>query len=129
MDDQDIELVKAAYVAFAGGDIDGAVAGLAEDVVWIEPDEFPNGGRHDGREAVRDYLQKSRAMWSELQSTVDVRRVGERLVAIHSVRGTLADGTPHENSVGDVYELTDGVVAAMTAYATPEQAVAAAADN
>jgi len=126
--DEDIELVKKAYAAFASGDIDAAVAAIADDVVWIEPDEFPNGGRHDGREAVRDYLQKSRAMWTELHSTVDVRRVGGRLVAIHSVSGTLADGTPRENSVGDVYVVRDGVVVAMTAYATPEEALASAGE-
>ena len=126
MDDPEIELIKNAYAAFAGGDIDGAVAGLSEDVVWIEPDEFPNGGRHDGRDAVRDYLQKSRAMWTDLQSTVDVRRIGDRVVAIHSVSGTMADGTHHENSVGDVYVVRGGVVTAMTAYMTPSEALAAA---
>ena len=126
MDDPEIELIKNAYAAFAGGDIDGAVAGLSADVVWIEPDEFPNGGRHDGRDAVRDYLQKSRAMWTDLQATVDVRRIGHRVVAIHSVSGTMADGTHHENSVGDVYVVRDGVVTAMTAYMTPAEALAAA---
>jgi|SRR5947209_13735203 len=123
--DDDIQLVKDAYAAFARGDIDAAVAGLAEDVVWVEPDEFPNGGRHDGRAAVHEYLRRSRAMWRQLSSTVDVRRVGDRIVAIHSVSGVLADGTPHENAVGDVFVLRAGVVTAMTAYATPEQALAA----
>lgn len=121
--DADIEVVRAAYAAFARGDIDAAVAGLAEDVVWVEPDEFPDGGRHDGRAAVHSYLSKSRAMWTELQSSVDVRRHGDDVVAIHSVRGRIADGTEHTNTVADVFTFRDGVVVAMTAYANPADAL------
>ena len=56
------DMVRAAYAAFAAGDLDAAVADLADDVIWVEPLEFPNGGTHLGREAVRDYLAKSRSM-------------------------------------------------------------------
>ncbi len=41
-------MVLNAYAAYASGDIDGAIAGLHPDVEWIEPDEFPSGGRRQG---------------------------------------------------------------------------------
>jgi ketosteroid isomerase-like protein len=58
-DDIDVAMVLAAHAAFAKGDIDAAVANLHPDVEWIEPDEFPNGGRHVGPAAVANYLRQS----------------------------------------------------------------------
>jgi hypothetical protein len=88
-EDADVDAVRAAYAAFARGDIDAAVADLAVDVEWIEPEEFPDDGRHVGREAVRGYLQGSRAVWSETRSTATVFRRGERVIAHHQVAETL----------------------------------------
>lgn len=47
--DPDIALILAAYAAFAAGDIKRAVASLHPQVEWIEPDEFPDGGRRSGQ--------------------------------------------------------------------------------
>lgn len=119
-------IVRAAYAAFAAGDIDAAVANLADDVVWVEPLQFPNGGRHLGRDAVHDYLQRSRAMWAQLTSSVVIHQIGDRLVAIHSVHGRLADGSEHSNTVGDVFTFDAGQVVEMTAYVDAQEALAAA---
>ena len=117
--DSDVELVMAAYGAFARGDIDAAVRDLAPDVVWIEPDEFPNGGRHMGSEAVADYLRASRAMWADLHSEADATRVGDRIVVVHRVHGQLMDGTTHENAVTDVFKVENGLVTEMIAHVDP----------
>jgi len=118
--DPDVELVLSAYAAFARGDISAAVSGLAPDVVWTEPEEFPNGGRHVGKEAVASYLRASRAMWAELESRPTARRRGAHIVVTHRVSGRLLDGTEHENAVADVFTVVDGQVVEMTAYADPE---------
>ena len=102
MDDPDVALVLAAYENFARGDIDAAVSNLAPDVVWTEPEEFPNGGRHVGRDAVHAYLSASREMWQELESRASARRHGGQIVVTHHVRGTMADGSEHENTVANV---------------------------
>lgn len=117
--DREVEVVLAAYRAFAAGDLDAAVADLHAAVEWIEPDEFPNGGRHVGRAAVRAYLQQSRDSWTELHSTPSVRRVGERIVAEHHVEGVLADGTRQAMTVADVFTFDGGRVSHMRAYADP----------
>jgi ketosteroid isomerase-like protein len=117
--DPDIEVVLAAYAAFAEGDIDGAVAHLAPDVVWIEPDEFPNGGQRVGPQSVADYLRASREMWSELRSEPHAERRGERIVVIHRVSGRLATGEVYDNTVADVFTVVDGKVTRMIAYADP----------
>jgi ketosteroid isomerase-like protein len=118
--DADVELVLAAYSAFARGDIAAATAHLAPDVIWIEPDEFPNGGRHVGPEAVAAYLRASRKMWAALESRPEARRQGRRIVVRHHVSGRMIDGTPHENTVADVFTIRDGRVVEMVAYADPD---------
>lgn len=125
MADTDEDKVCAAYAAFAAGNIDTAVADLDDDVVWTEPDSFPNGGRRRGRAAVADYLRASRAMWRELSSTPTVYRRADRIVALHEVRGTLLDGTAHTNVVADVFTFRAGRVVDMTAYADPAELPAA----
>jgi ketosteroid isomerase-like protein len=122
--DPDVELVLRAYDAFARGDIDGAVADLHPDVEWTEPDEFPNGGRRHGPDAVADYLRASRAGWSELVSEPTAHRRGDKIVVVHRVSGRLADGTANDVTVADVYTIENGKVVKMTAYADPAEALA-----
>jgi ketosteroid isomerase-like protein len=118
--DPDIEVVRAAYAAFARGDIDAAVRDLADDVEWIEPEEFPDGGVHRGRDAVHGYLSRSRAMWQHLDSVATVFRSGARIVAHHHVHGTLADGSAREATMADVFTFAAGRVVHMQAYANPD---------
>jgi ketosteroid isomerase-like protein len=119
MDDPDLELVLATYRAYGRGDIDAAVADLAPDVVWIEPDEFPNGGRHDGPAAVARYLAAARAGWRTLDSRPTATRRGGQIVVEHHVEGVLLDGTPQQATVADVFTVLDGKVTHMQAYADP----------
>ncbi len=86
--DPDVALVIRSYEAFARGDIGAAVAPLHPQVEWVEPDEFPNGGRRQGPEAVAEYLHASRAMWAKLRSEPTVYRHGDDLVVFHHVSGT-----------------------------------------
>src|SRR3954462_11071335 len=114
--DADVELVLAAYSAFARGDIAAATSHLAPDVVWIEPEGVPNGGRHVGPEAVAAYLRASREMWAELESRPEAHREGRRISVRHHVSGPMMDGTRHENTVADVFTIQDGRVVEMVAY-------------
>jgi ketosteroid isomerase-like protein len=113
--DSEVAAVLAAYADFERGDIDAAVADLAPDVQWTEPEEFPNGGTYRGPVAVAEYLWASRAMWREIRSRPTVSRRGARIVAIHQVDGTLVDGTPHAATVADVYIFHNGRVVTMHA--------------
>lgn len=122
--DTDVATVLRAYEAFARGDIDAAVADLDSQVDWIEPDEFPNGGRRLGPIAVAEYLSASREMWSTLQSVPIVYRRNGDLIVVHHVEGRLIDGTLHEATVADVFTVENGVIVRMQAFANPEDAFA-----
>jgi ketosteroid isomerase-like protein len=105
------------------GDIDEAVSFLHPEAEWIEPEEFPDGGRRIGPAAVADYLRRSRSRWDVLRSEPDAYRHGDHIVVFHHVHGRLADGTSHPDTVADVYTLRDGKVVRMQAYADPAQAL------
>lgn len=122
--DPDLAIVLRAYEAFARGDIDQAVAAMHTDVEWIEPDEFPNGGRYRGRAAVADYLSASRAMWTELASEPTAHRRGDKIVIVHRLRGRLVDGTTQDVTVADVFTVENSQVVRMTAFADPTEALA-----
>jgi len=121
--DADVALVLASYAAFARGDIDAAVAPLHPDIEWSEPEEFPNGGRRQGTEAVAAYLRSSYALWSELVSEPTPYRRGDDIMIVHHVHGRLADGTAHDVTVADVFTLRDGRVVRMHAYSNPADAM------
>jgi ketosteroid isomerase-like protein len=74
--------------------------------------------------AVAGYLERSRASWSELMSRPTAERVGDKIVVVHHVLGLLADGTPHEAAVADVFTVSNGRVVHMQAYADPAEALA-----
>jgi ketosteroid isomerase-like protein len=119
--DPDVRMVLDSYAAYARGDIDAAVAALHPDVEWVEPDEFPNGGAHRGPAQVAEYLRASYAMWRELVSEPTVSRRGADIVVVHHFHGVLADGTPHEATVADVFTVAGGQVVWMRAYADPAE--------
>jgi ketosteroid isomerase-like protein len=123
--DPEIAEVLAAYAAFARGDIDRAVARLHPHVEWIEPAEFPYGGRRVGPAAVADYLRRSRSTWAEVVSEPTAHRRGDDIVVVHHLHGNLADGTVRDATVADVFTFSDGLVVRMQAYADPAEAFAA----
>jgi uncharacterized protein (TIGR02246 family) len=125
-DDPEVEVVLAAYAAFARGDIAAAVRDLDPEVEWIEPITFPNGGRRVGPAAVAEYLGASRAGWKHLASEPTARRVGPEIVVVHRLHGILLDGTPHDAEVADVFRFREGRIGRMRAYEAPEEAFAAA---
>jgi ketosteroid isomerase-like protein len=116
-------MVLDAYAAYGRGDIDGAISGLHPDVEWIEPDEFPHGGRRQGPAAVAEYLRSARKMWAELVSEASAVRRGDDIVIIHHVSGRLIDGSSHEATVADVFTVRDGKAVRMKAYADPAEAL------
>jgi ketosteroid isomerase-like protein len=122
--DPDVALVLDAYRAYARGDIDQAVIALHPEVEWIEPEEFPNGGRRQGPAAVADYLRSSRAMWTELVSEATPHRRGDDIVIVHHVFGRMVDRSHRDVTVADVFTVRQGQVVRMQAYADPPEPLA-----
>jgi hypothetical protein len=105
--------VRALYAAFNHRDVDTALAGMTSDVDW------PNGwegGRVEGREAVRDYWQRQ---WAQLDSHVDPIAVTERddgqvEVRVHQVGRDMAGTVLFDEEVLHVYAYRGDLVERMT---------------
>jgi ketosteroid isomerase-like protein len=118
----DAELVLASYDAYARGDIEQAVVPLDRDVDWVEPETFPNGGRHRGRDAVARYLRQSRERWAELTVEPVAHQRGQDVLVVVRHHGTMVDGSGADVTVADVFTLRDGRVVRMRAFADPAEA-------
>jgi uncharacterized protein (TIGR02246 family) len=126
MSDPEIEVVLAAYAAYARGDIATATEALDAEVDWMEPIDIPGGGRRVGPAAVAEYLEASRSGWKHLTSEPTAHRIGPEILVVHRVHGILHDGTPHEAEAADVFRFREGRIGRMRAYSAPEEAFAAA---
>jgi uncharacterized protein len=50
--EQNVEAAKRGYAAFSAGDVDGAMAEIADDVEWITPGNSAVSGTRQGKEEV-----------------------------------------------------------------------------
>lgn len=48
-----VETARRSYEAFAGGDLDGALAMMDDDIEWQQAQGLPHGGLYRGLKAVR----------------------------------------------------------------------------
>jgi ketosteroid isomerase-like protein len=56
--DQNLELAKSGYEAFQRGDLEGALAPLADDIEWVVPGRSSVSGTYRGKQEVADYWAK-----------------------------------------------------------------------
>lgn len=67
------DIVKASYEAMLGrGDLEGFLSFFADDGVLLEADSLPYGGRHVGRDAIRQALLTVVDIFSEFSFKPDV---------------------------------------------------------
>jgi len=106
-----MEHLERVYAAFNARDLETALSLMHEDVDW------PNGwegGRLQGREAVRDYWTRQ---WQAIDSSVEPTAFtpsGDRVaVTVHQIVKDLDGNVMSEGTVSHVYTLRDGLVARM----------------
>jgi ketosteroid isomerase-like protein len=66
-----VETILAGYAAFNGGDLDAALEGFPDDVVWEVPEMLPDQGPFVGREGVRRFWELWRETFSEFRVELD----------------------------------------------------------
>jgi ketosteroid isomerase-like protein len=123
------ELVRAVYDAYARRDVEAVFAGLSAEVVLLQSDALPWGGRYDGLAGARRFL---RLLAEHVDSQVEVQQVvpaGDRVVVVGRTRGTVrATGTPFDVPAVHVWSVRHGEVARVETYVdTPAMLAALAA--
>jgi ketosteroid isomerase-like protein len=109
--DTDEQLLRQAYAAFNGRDIEGAVALMREDVDWPNGME---GGRVQGHDGVRAYWTRQFAMIdSHVEPEGFVHAGGRIEVRVHQVVRDLDGTVLTDGYVQHAYTVRDGLVARM----------------
>jgi ketosteroid isomerase-like protein len=113
----EVELLRRIYDLFNARDIDGVLAGLADDVVWANG---MDGGHVEGHEALRAYWTRQWSVVSPHVEAVSFHRAADGAI-IAQVRQSVRDlnGKPlqtqthglTDQTVGHVFRFRDGKVA------------------
>jgi uncharacterized protein len=88
------EALRETYAALNRNDIPAAVNAFDPQIVYTEPDHYPEGGTHHGLAAVTALLSRARATWAEGGCEPERFIVaGDKIVVFVHVRVRLKDHT------------------------------------
>ena len=112
-----LDVVRAAYLAFERGDLTGVFAVLDPDVEVYQSSEVPWGGRYRGQVQVQEFFMKLAAA---VDSNVDMERfldAGDQVVQIGRTRGRArATGKTFDVLEVHVWTVRHGKVVRFEAY-------------
>jgi ketosteroid isomerase-like protein len=130
MSQENVEVVKVAYEAYARGGLDRYMEHFTDDVDHRAVEgEIDDSGPIHGKDALRAYLQDWIDTFDgfsfELVELIDAG--GDTVVAIERFGGRAKlSGVETDQLLGNVYTIRDGKIARGREYATREQALEAA---
>jgi ketosteroid isomerase-like protein len=106
--------IRDSYAAFVAGDLDGAVAGIAEDVTLINPPDAVETGTLHGREALRAALQRLHDDFEyDSLEVLEMAQGPHGVVVVSRLEGRgRGSGAPMKVTLTHVFELSGGRVAA-----------------
>jgi ketosteroid isomerase-like protein len=109
--EQEVEVVRAIYAAFALRDVEAAIAYVGEGCEFHVPGTAKLTGRTDpycGPEGVREYFADAERVWTELTLYADDIRAAAGGVAVFGhVEGDV-NGTPVRRRVLWLWQVRDG---------------------
>ncbi|MFL5826644.1 MAG: nuclear transport factor 2 family protein [Thermoleophilaceae bacterium] len=108
----DEQLLRDVYAAFNARDLDWMLDQMTDDVDWPNAWE---GGRLNGREAVREYWTRQ---WAEIDPLVEPTAItsladGRLEVEVAQTVRSLDGSVIGENTVLHTYTIRDGLIAGM----------------
>jgi uncharacterized protein len=128
MSQQNIDVVRAGFEAFARGDIEAVLRLCDEDIVVNEPAEMlDTPPRHRGHSGVLETFAAWPEQWDdyriEILRTVDIE---DRVVAtLHQTGRGKSTGIPVELQTAMVFTVRDGKIAEWSIFLHEEQALEA----
>ena len=123
----DREVVESSYAALNDGDIDAALAALAEDAEWHESGALPDAGVYVGREAIRAFLTEFLASWESFEQAIAETRETDDKVAvfIHLTAVGRESSVEVDARYAHVWTMREGQGVRVDAYYERENALAA----
>ena len=129
MSQEDVEVVRQAYVAFAEKGAEGVIPFFTEDVVIYSIPEWPDDPEYHGHDGVRKLIRQWTENFDAFGFDVsELRDGGDTVIALYELLGqTKGSATPMRMQIGAVSELRDGQVAQQRLFSSWEDALEAAA--
>jgi uncharacterized protein len=116
MADDNVELVRDAYGAFARGDIPAVMSAFAQDIEWNVPAVLPHGARGQGHEEVGRFFENLGATWEGFTLELDdLVGSGDRVFAVGRAQGSL-EGKQAGYRFVHVWTVGDGTGARFDEY-------------
>jgi ketosteroid isomerase-like protein len=129
MSQQNVEIVRRLWQAFADGGLDALIEYFDREINWRAMEGAPDDvGEMNGRDAVRRYLQDWLDTFEDITSVpVELLDCGDDHVVatIHVTGRARLSGIETELRYAVVYTLRDGKIVRGREYADRQQAVAA----
>lgn len=127
MSQENVDLVRAIYGAFAAGDIDGVVSRLDPEIVWNEAENFPyaDSNPYRGPEAIlTGVFARLGTDWEGFAALPEeYLDAGEAVVVLGRYRGTCrATGRAMDAQLAHVWRIAEGRAAAFQQYTDTLQA-------
>ncbi len=127
MSQENVDLIRAIYAAFAAGDVPGVLSRMSPDIVWNEAENFPyaDGNPYVGPQAVlQGVFARIGAEWDGFEAAPDeLLDAGDAVVALGRYRGTFkATGKRLDAQLAHVWRVADGKAAAFQQYTDTLQA-------
>ena len=130
MSQENVEVVKVAYEAFARGGLDRYMEHFTDDVVYRAVEGAPDEpGPIHGKDAVRAWLQDWIDMFDgfRMEPVELIDAGGDTVVAVERFGGRAKlSGVETDQIIGDVITIRNGKIARGHEYPTREQALEAA---
>ena len=129
MSPEDLETVRRAYDAFAGGDLETLTTFLAPDIEWRTTPEVPFMGNYSGLDefmrGMDEWTSAFDDVTTEIEEMIDA---GENVIVHHRMRGRGRDsGVEVDLAIFQVVAVRDGQLVRMHDFGTRDDALEAAA--
>lgn len=109
-----MRLIQSHVADFNNQDVEGLVANMAEEFVWVQVDGAETAVEADSAEALRSGMAGYfKAVPSVRSSLEHIHASGSYVVARERVRWTGGDGQERSQASWSVYEVRDGVIHAV----------------
>lgn len=121
MTQQNVDLIRSIYEAFASGDIPGVVARMSPEIVWNEAENFPyaDNNPYRGPEAIlTGVFGRIATDWQDFTATPEeFLGCGDTVVVLGRYRGkSTATGKEINAQLAHVWRVHDGKAADFQQY-------------
>jgi ketosteroid isomerase-like protein len=110
-------ILRAAYAAFATGDMDTVFAAFDDAITWNTPDSVAFGGVYHGHQGVGEFFSHLGENYSELRVEPDTYvEDGDRLVVFGHLRGRSVAGNAFDVPFTHAWTMRDGKATTFNEY-------------